>query len=132
MKKLIGLGTSFVMVLALCLISSLPIGEAAANITFTATDVYLYDSAMRIDGYYMNDGDVAGTVKDVSMDVSVEDEDGNGITQQHCVFGGALCYVASGAQVPHSFTIHSSSIPAYDGQIHWNVHTHIIWNNWNS
>lgn len=132
MKKIFGGSVSFLFVLTICLMFGLSVGEAAANIQYKATEVTLQDGAVKIDGYYMNCGNTAGTVKDVSMDVSMEDMDGNPITAQEAVFGDVLCYVAAGAQVPWSFTMHNDEISAYEGQFQWHVHTHISWNNWDS
>lgn len=129
-----GMLRMFIMVFAtgLFLFGSVQEAAAAAHIRFNATAVNLQNGREVIDGNFVNDGDVAGTVKDVKMHLVVNDSDGNLLIDDSCVFGAVLVYVASGAVVSHQFIINNHGCSGYDGDIRWNVDTNINWQNWNS
>lgn len=128
-----GMLRMFIMVFAtgLFLFGSVQEAAAAAHIIFNATAVNLQHGREVIEGNFVNDGDVAGTVEDVKMHLVVNDSDGNLLIDDSCVFGGVLVYVASGAVVSHRFNINNPGCSGYDGNIRWNVNTHINWQNWN-
>ena len=93
--------------------------EAAANITWTTTDVTLESGKCTVHGYFKNDGNIAATAStmklvvhtwDALTEVTIYD-----FAYSWAVNGGNELEIPSGAQISWYFELTDKNCPAYDG-----------------
>ena len=101
--------------------------DAAANIKFEATDVYLQQGYVRIVGYFYNNGDNGAAVSTASMNVAIADSNGNHIWADSCTFHNVQAYVGAGGRTNWMFDIKNPNCPYYSREIRWSVDTILRW-----
>ena len=95
--------------------------SAAANISFTATEVQYARGETAIRGYFFNGGDIGAVVNSAELEVNITDMDGNYIWNDSSYFPNVGVFVAPGEYKGHVFYIHNENAEGYVGPIKWNV-----------
>lgn len=119
---------TLMMLAAACLWQSNPV-EAAANITWTTTDVVLEYGKCTVKGYFSNTGDMDGTVTKMKFIVDVRTpDDKTNIYSTAWEHSPKDIVIKAGAQTNWSFWYNDKKCPVFSGNTHWNVYR-TIWTN---
>ena len=125
MRKIIkrtAFGVLTLMMMAAALLWQNSPVEAAANITWTTTDIVLEDGKCTVYGYFLNNGDMDGTVTKMKFIVDVRTPDNKtNIYSAAWEHAPENCVVKAGAQLSLGFFHSDEKCPQFSGDKHWNV-----------
>ena len=105
--------------------------EAKAHITWKTTQVTLNFKKVVVNGYFENDGDALGKVKEMKLVIDVRTKDGQSLystVNSFKKFDEFPAHVYPGKKVNYWFSVSDKDCPRYDSEkIDWAVKYDIVY-----